>query len=76
MKFHEEAKKLANDALDGMNVSKQTLANKLIVAADMIRRLEEAYESEKQKSSITSEPEFDGSGYGSSFQDIFGGVFK
>ena len=76
MKFHEEAKKLANEALDGMNVSKQTLANKLIIAADMIRRLEAAHESEKQKSSITSEPEFDGSGYGSSFQDIFGGVFK
>ena len=76
MKFHEEAKKLANDALDGMNVSKQTLANKLIIAADMISRLEEAYESEKQKSSITDEPKFDGSGYGSSFQDIFGGVFK
>ena len=76
MKFHEEAKKLANDALDGMNVSKQTLANKLIIAADMIRRLEEAYESEKQKSSSTNGPKFDGSGYGSAFQDIFGGVFK
>ena len=74
MSFHEEARQLANDALDGMNVSKQTLANKLLIASSMIRRLEEAYKEETKKSSTSSEPKFDGSG--NTFQDIFGGIFK
>ena len=74
MSFHEEARQLANDALDGMNVSKQTLANKLLIASNMIRRLEEACKEENKKSSTSSESKFNNSS--NAFQDIFGGVFK
>ncbi len=71
----QRARKLANDALDGMNVSKTTLANELLKVTTMLERELNANTSRNVNPMPEQPRPAPGPTPPNPFGDMFGGIF-